>query len=112
MILDKNLASFLFTTLTNQPSRAFRHDKDSKKLDTRHKTLQSSRQDPLQSPSLIPQRTKANPSSDDTAKVPKRVINSRDLAPMSWVCDLGDEKRTGCVGNVGAAAHDESTDEV
>jgi len=112
VILDQDLASLLLTTLTNQPSRAFRHDEDSKKLDTRHEALQSSRQNPLQSTSLVSQRTKADPRRNDASKIPQGIVNGRDLASVSRMRNLGDEKRASRVGDVGAAAHDESTDEV
>ena len=112
MILNQDLASLLFTTFTDQTSWAFGNDDDSKQLDSGHETLQSSRQDPLPSPGLVPQCPKANPSSDDTTKVPKCIINSRDLSSMSRMRDLGDEKGVSRVRDVGAAPHDGSTDEV
>ena len=53
------------------------------------------------------ERAERGPGGDDSAEVPKCVVEGGQLAAMAGVGDLGNEQRACTVGDVAAEANEE-----
>jgi hypothetical protein len=54
------------------------------------------------------ERAERGPGGDDSAEVPKCVVEGGQLAAMAGVGDLSNEQRARAVGDVAAEANEES----
>lgn len=80
------------TALVDQPTRGFREEPDEEDLDDGGQTLESRGDTPR--PIVIDtEGTESGPSSNDGAREPEGVIERGKRSTLSWVGDLGDEKR-------------------